>query len=264
MIEAVVLGIIQGITEWIPVSSEGMFVLAKVKLFHSSLDIQTLILQSLFLHLGTFFAALVYFRKEIAGLIKAIFSFKRSDTETKKTFLFLFLTTIISGLLGVAVMFGMKHFSTYFQDSGKIVTILVSILLLITAALQLRSQEEGKKDAKALRPADGVALGIIQGFAALPGLSRSGTTIACLLIKGFDKTVALRLSFLMSLPIIFAGNIIFNLRKAQFSPENLVSLAVSFVVGLFSINLLFKIASKVNFGFFVACFALLVLSSVFF
>ncbi len=264
MLEAIILGIIQGVTEWVPVSSEGMFVLAKVKFFHSTFTIEELILQSLFLHLGTFFAALVYFRAEIFALIKALFAFKHTDIETRNTFRFLLLTTLISSVLGFAVMSGIKHFSFSFENSGKAITILVALLLLITAGLQLRSQNQGKKDTKDLKPIDGAMLGIIQGLATLPGLSRSGTTIACLLMKGFDKTVALRLSFLMSLPIILAGNILLNLRKAQFSAENLVSLAVSFVVGLLSINLLFKVAAKINFGIFVACFALLVLSSVFF
>lgn len=238
--------------------------MAKAKLFHSSLNMQELILRSLFLHLGTFSAALVYFRKDIAALIKAIFTFKQSSAETKNTFLFLLLTTLISSILGLAIIWGIKHFSIYFQGSGKTLSILLSILLLMTAMRELRSKNEEKKKAESLKPGDGIMLGVAQGLAVLPGLSRSGTTIACLLMKRFDKTVSLRLSFLMSLPIIFTGNILFNLRKAQCSPENLVSLIVSFVVGLFFINLLFKIASKVNFGFFVACFALLVLSSAFF
>ncbi len=264
MVEAIVLGVIQGITEWIPVSSEGMFVLAKVKFFHSSLNMQDLILQSLFLHLGTLLAALVYFRKEISSLLKAVFLFSKATPETKNTFLFLFLTTLISGILGAIVLWCVKHFSIYFEGSGKVLTILISILLIVTAALQMRSKEEGKKDAKGLKPMDGIALGLVQGIAVLPGLSRSGTTIACLLMKGFDKTVALRLSFLMSMPIIFIGNIVFNLNQAQFSIENITSLVVSFVVGLISIKLLFNIASKMNFGLFVLIFALLVLSSVFF
>lgn len=264
MLEAVVLGIIQGITEWIPVSSEGMIALAKIKLFHSTLGLKDIVYQALFLHLGTFFAALVYFRKDIAALAKIPFAFKKASEENKKIFLFLSVTTIISGLLGFRLLLAMDQLSAHFQTSGKIIMILVAILLFVTGILQLHAKHQGAKGAKSLKPIDGWFLGMIQGVAVLPGLSRSGTTIAALLMMGFEKTLALRLSFLMSLPIILAGNIILNFRGAQLSPENLVSLLVSFLVGLLSINLFFKIAEKINFGIFVIAFAFLVLLSVFF
>lgn len=264
LLEAVVLGIIQGITEWIPVSSEGMIALAKIKLFHSTAGLKDIIYQALFLHLGTFFAALVYFRKDIAGLVKLPFAFKKSSDENKKIFLFLSVTTVISGLLGFRLLLAMDQLSGHFQASGKIIMILVAILLFVTGILQLHAKHQGAKSAKSLKPIDGWFLGMIQGVAVLPGLSRSGTTIAALLMMGFEKTLALRLSFLMSLPIILAGNIILNFRGAQLSPENLVSLLVSFLVGLLSINLFFKIAEKINFGIFVIAFAFLVLLSVFF
>ncbi|MCX5680696.1 MAG: undecaprenyl-diphosphate phosphatase [Candidatus Omnitrophica bacterium] len=263
MFEAIILGIIQGITEWIPVSSEGMITLAKINLFHSSASLKDIVCQALFLHLGTFFAALVYFRKDIAALVKLPFAFKESSEENKKIFFFLCLTTIISGLLGFMLLLAMDKLTVYLQASGKIIMILVAILLFITGFLQLNAKNQGVKNEKNLTPLDGWFLGIIQGVAVLPGLSRSGTTIACLLMKGFDKTVALRLSFLMSLPVILAGNIILNFHKAQLSSANLVSLAVSFLVGLVSISLFFKITKKINFGVFVISFAFLVLLSVF-
>jgi undecaprenyl-diphosphatase len=263
MFEAVILGIIQGITEWIPISSEGMIALVKVKVFHSSANLQDIIYQALFLHLGTFFAALIYFRKDIIALTKALFSYKRSDEGTKKTFFFLFLTTLVSGLLGFRLLVAMNDLQIYFEAPGKIIMILLAILLFITGMLQIHTKNKGIKDATSLKPTDGLLLGIIQGFAVLPGLSRSGTTIAGLLMRGFDKTVSLRLSFLMSLPLILAGNILLNFRHIQWSAENFVSLIVSFAVGLLSISLLFKIAQKINFGIFVVGLAFLILLSVF-
>ena len=263
MFEAIVLGIIQGITEWIPVSSEGMITLAKIKIFHSTAGLKEIVCQALFLHLGTFLAAVIYFRKDLATLFKIPFAFKKSAEGDKKIFLFLFLTTIVSGLLGFRLLLAMDKLSASFQTSGKIIMILVAILLFVTGILQLRAKNHGAKTAKNLKPFDGWLLGMIQGVAVLPGLSRSGTTISCLLMMGFEKTLSLRLSFLMSLPIILAGNIILNFRGAQWSAENIISLLVSFLVGLLSINLFFKIAEKINFGIFIISFAFLVLFSVF-
>ncbi len=263
MLESVVLGIIQGVTEWIPVSSEGMIALAKIKLFHSTAGLKDIVYQALFLHLGTFLAAIIYFRKDLLALAKLPFTFKQTHADDKKLFLFLALTTIISGLVGFRLLLIMDKLSAYFQTSGKIIMILVAILLFITGMLQLHAKNKGAKTANGLKPLDGWILGIIQGLAVLPGLSRSGTTIAALLMMGFEKTVALRLSFLMSLPLILAGNIILNLRHAQLTAENLISLLVSFVVGLLSINLFFKIVGKINFGVFVIALAFLVLLSVF-
>lgn len=263
MLESVVLGIIQGITEWIPISSEGMITLAKIKLFHSTAGLKEIVCEALFLHLGTFFAAIVYFRKDLLTLVKLPFVFKQARGEDKKLFFFLTLTTVISGLIGFRLLLTMDKISAYFEASGKIIMILVAILLFVTGMLQLRVHSKGAKTANNLKPIDGWLLGIVQGLAVLPGLSRSGTTIAALLMMGFEKTVALRLSFLMSLPLILAGNIILNIREIQLTAENLVSLLVSFVVGLLSINLFFKITEKVNFGVFVIIFAFLVLFSIF-
>jgi undecaprenyl-diphosphatase len=263
MFESIVLGFIQGITEWLPIRSEGMIALAKIKIFHSTAGLKDIAYQALFLHLGTFLAAVIYFRKDLITLTKLPFAFKKASDEDKKTFLFLFLTTFISGLLGFRLLLALDTLSASFQASGKIIMILVAILLFVTGIMQLRAKNPGTKTAKGLKPFDGWILGMVQGLTVLPGLSRSGTTISCLLMMGFEKTLSLRLSFLMSLPLILAGNIILNFHKAQWTAESLVSLLVSFLVGLLSINLFFKIAEKVNFGAFVIGFAFLVLFSVF-
>ena len=103
MNEAIILGAIQGIAEWLPVSSEGMVVLARTVFFEPA-SFSELIAMALWLHVGTFFAALVYFWKDVVVLVKALFGFKRSTKETKLLLQFLIISTLISGGIGFVLL----------------------------------------------------------------------------------------------------------------------------------------------------------------
>jgi undecaprenyl-diphosphatase len=101
-------------------------------------------------------------------------------------------------------------------------------------------------------------------LAVLPGLSRSGLTISALLLRKFDNASALKLSFLMSLPVVLGGNIVLNFKYFTFSTELLLGLIFSFIFGLLTISLLLKIARKVNFGWFVLIFGVVMIISIVF
>lgn len=250
MIKQFALGIIQGIAEWLPVSSEGLLVLAQTYFFGQK-NLSDFISQALFLHLGTFLAALVYFRKEVISL-----------PRNKKLVRFLALTTLISGLLAFSILKMITGIENQFLLTGKTITLVTGLLLLLTGGLQLKSKNQGKKTQKQLTTADGVVLGFVQGLATLPGLSRSGSTVAILLLLGFSKTESLKLSFLMSLPIVFLGNIILNL---NYFTQGVYwwGLLASFIFGLLTIHLLLRLAQKINFGKFVILFGLLTVSAAF-
>ncbi len=250
MIEQLVLGTIQGIAEWLPVSSEGLLVLTQTHFFGQK-DLSDFISQALFLHLGTFLAALVYFRKEIITLPK-----------NKKLVRFLILTTLISGLLAFSILKIIDGIESQFLLTGKTITLITGLLLLITGFLQKKSKSKGKREQKDLKTKDGLILGLIQGLAALPGLSRSGSTVAILLLLGFSKTESLKLSFLMSLPIVFLGNLVLNLSYFS-TPALWWGLLASFVFGLLTIHLLLKLAQKINFGKFVIFLGLLTVGAAF-
>lgn len=264
MAEQIILGIIQGIAEWIPVSSEGMLVLAQKILFGSTAGAQELVSTALFLHLGTFFAALVYFRKDVYRLARSFLKWSSASARDRKTISFLIWTTLISGLLGFIFLAGLVRFEWILDGgAGKSLTFIVGVLLLVTGVLQLISERslEGKQ-AKEIGRSDTLTLGIAQGFSALPGLSRSGLTISALLLLKFKKEEALRLSFLMSLPIVLAGNIILGLGDSQISAEKLVGLLFAFLFGLLTIDALMKLSRKINFGWFVIFFSLLTFAAV--
>ncbi|PIR78342.1 MAG: hypothetical protein COU28_02220, partial [Candidatus Magasanikbacteria bacterium CG10_big_fil_rev_8_21_14_0_10_36_16] len=120
MFEQIILGIIQGVAEWLPVSSEGMIVLIKSNFFPSTTPLaEVIIKQALFLHLGTFFAALVYFRREVGELLKALFNYRKASAETQKLFGFLFISTMISGCLGILLLKGLTEFVGQFESSTR-------------------------------------------------------------------------------------------------------------------------------------------------
>lgn len=262
MLEGIVLGIIQGVTEWLPVSSEGLIVLVKVNFFGGD-DLSVLIRDVLLLHMGTFLAAFIYFRKDVWRLFKSLLNFKQSDKEQQNILKFLIITTVISSLAGFLIIQALGNVTVDLNNFSKIITVLIAALLFVTAWLQLKSQRNGKKQAKDITNCDSYWLAIAQGVAALPGLSRSGLTVSALLLRNFDKTWALKLSFLMSLPIVLVGNILLNYNVAAFSPTMWWGLLFSFISGWITIDLLLRMARRINFGYFVLFFAIITLAAVF-
>ncbi|MCH6546218.1 MAG: undecaprenyl-diphosphate phosphatase [Deltaproteobacteria bacterium] len=260
MIQGIVLGIIQGITEWLPVSSEGLIVLAKMRLFGGK-DIGDMIHLALFLHLGTFLAALIYFRKEVFTLIKATFQYKRTSQEHQALIRFLLVTTLVSGVVGVLFLQTLVHLEDSLAVSGKVITILIGLLLLITAGFQLTKRESSSKGPQDTTLTDALILGIVQGFSVLPGLSRSGLTISALLLRKFDDTHALTLSFLMSLPVVLGVNIVLNVGDLLVNETTLWGCLFAFLFGLVTIHLLLSLSKKINFAYFVLFFGLLMIVS---
>ncbi len=258
--QQIILGIVQGITEWLPISSSGALVLVMTNFFNIT-DLQDLITTALFFHLGTFFAALIYFRREATQIFKTIFKYKFSDERNKKTLKFLFFSTLISGAVGIVILKTIENFDSL-NLTGKAISFLIGIFLLFTGILQIKSKKSGTKNERDLKINDGLFLGIAQGLSVLPGISRSGITVSSLLLKKFNETTALKISFLMSLPIILIANIILNFEDLVFTTTALYGLLTSFVFGILTIHILMKLSKKINFGWFVLIFALLMMGSV--
>jgi len=249
MVEAVVLGIIQGITEWLPISSEGVLVLIQTNFL--DVELTKAVRFALFLHVGTFFAALLYLRKDVVNVFKQ---------EKRNVFVFLLVATLVSGILGYVLLLSLENIQDFV---GKGINAAIGVLLIGTALLQLKKKTEGYKSDRDVTYLDGILLGVVQGLAALPGLSRSGLTVGILLLRKFDDMHALRLSFLMSLPVVLGANIVLRIEDFAISQEMLVAAAFSFVFGLLTIHLLLSLAKKINFGYFVFIFGLLTIASTF-
>lgn len=263
MLEKIILGIVQGISEWLPVSSEALIVLIKTNFQDVNSNLSTTIQEALFLHFGTFLAALFYFRKEVKKLIDTLISFNKAKKDDRLVFNFLIVSTFISGFLGFILLKTIEGIEDKFTLTGKTITFAVGLLLLITAYLQVKQKETGVKQIRNLSITDGVLLGAAQGASVLPGLSRSGLTVSLLLLRRFDKALSLKLSFLMSLPIVFLGNILLNIKYFRATTDAFWGLIPSFFFGLLTIDLLLKLAKRVNFGYFVLVFGLITLLTVF-
>ena len=192
IIEAIILGIIQGLTEFLPVSSSGHLELAKAILGDTSVPEESLTF-TVVLHFATALSTLVIFRKEVAQIFKGLFQFKWNDE-------FKFSVKIILSMIP-AVVVGLlfeKELESFF--GGKI--LLVGVMLLVTAVLLLLA-DKAKNTDKEVTFSNSVIIGISQAIAMLPGISRSGATISTSVLLGIDRTRAARFSFLMVVPLIF-------------------------------------------------------------
>lgn len=264
MLEHIVLGLVQGVVEWLPISSEGAVIATKNIFFPGGESFGELIRLALFLHLGTFFAALIYFRKEVGKLLARLFR-PQEDDETRKVLIFLLIATFISGILGFAVLQVVEEFEEIFTAGSKVVNLLIAAMLFVTAFLQFKSKKDGGRKENELVPKDGIILGLVQGVAVIPGLSRSGLTVSTLLLRKFDDVSALTLSFLMSLPIVLAGNIVlnFSMFTDELSKASIAALLASFLAGIITIDILLRLARRVNFAWFTFAFGILLGISVF-
>jgi undecaprenyl-diphosphatase len=244
---ALILGIIQGITEWLPISSEGILVLIMVNFFKSTL------LEAVFLaiwtHIGTLLAAIVFFRKDLDSLVRRIFLYLKDTKKTSfdKQGSFLVLSTGLTALVGTPLLFfGLDKINlpSYW------VTILIGLLLIITGIIQLLSRRRRSASNK-LQVKDAIPVGIVQGFSILPGISRSGITVSTLLLLGYSGKNALRLSFLMSIPVVLGAEVgLVLLNRVVFNINAIILVGAAFLTGLATIKIFLTAAEKMGFGYF--------------
>ena len=262
MVETIVLGIVQGVTEWLPVSSEGLVVLLKLHVFQYGLVLADLIRFALFFHLGTFLAALVYLRKEVKAILSAVVSYSTAHQETKDLLWFLVRASVVSGVIGIFLFLALTQIQETLLNSSRGITLGIGLLLLFTAFFQFQKRA-GFKTEKNLTVQNSIVLGAVQGFAILPGLSRSGLTITALLLSGFKEESALRLSFLLSLPAVLGANILFGFGGINFGLEMFVALLFSFLFGLATMKFLFVVAQRLRFAWFVLVFGAVTILAAF-
>lgn len=194
ILEAIILGIIQGLTEFLPVSSSGHLELAKA-MFGDSVDSEQGLLFTIIVHAATALSTLVIFRKDVAEIFKGLLSFKWNE-ETQFS-LKIILSMIPATLVG---FFFKNEIDALFGSS----IVLVGCMLLVTGLLLLLA-DKAKQTNKNVSFSKSIIIGISQAIAILPGISRSGATISTSVLLGIDRTKAARFSFLMVVPLILGA-----------------------------------------------------------
>lgn len=233
-LQGIVLGIMQGIFEWLPISSQGQSMLYMIQWLRISPD--DALSYSIYLHMGTMSAALIKFRHEFIGMTKKI--------DSKMTQIVI-LSTFCTGITGIPLYLLFRESFT----GGREATLLIGVLLIATGIL-LRFKGSGSQEVKDMRHRDMIVLGLAQGFSILPGISRSGTTLTVLLMRGLKQEDALNVSFIISIPAVL-GAIVMDHSIIDLPWTAAVTMLISsLVVGYLTMDILIKFAKRTSFSGF--------------
>ncbi|MBK7870327.1 MAG: undecaprenyl-diphosphate phosphatase [Saprospiraceae bacterium] len=250
ILNAIILGIVQGLTEFLPVSSSGHLELAKYILGEDSVGEESL-LMTVSLHVATALATIVVFRKDIAQIFRGLFQFKWNE-ETRFS-LKIIISMIPAALVGLL-------FEEQIEQLFNKQILLVGFALLITGLL-LYFADRAKLTNKPVGFWDSLIVGIAQAIAILPGISRSGATISSCVLLGIDRERAARFSFLMVVPLILAkiAKDLLDGEIASQSSSELIHLSAgfiaAFVTGLFACIWMIRLVKRSKLTYFsIYCF----------
>lgn len=260
-LSAVLMGILQGVAEFLPISSSGHLALFQ-HFFGVENYEETQMFFTVLLHLGTLISVFVYYWHDILDMIREFFLllgslFSRKGThEIRNTPPARRMVLLI--IVATLPLFGILPVKDYIESAMNNVTF-VSVALIATGFILFFSDRmaRGRKTARTATMTDALLVGCAQVFGTLPGISRSGSTISAGLLRGYDRNFAVRFSFLMSLPAVLGANIL-TLKDVieeggidtTLLPVYLVGMVVAAVVGYFAIRLVNLLADKGKFGAF--------------
>jgi len=247
IIDAIVLGIIQGLTEFLPVSSSGHLELGKAILGDNSIPEESLLF-TIVLHFATALSTIVVFRKDIFEILKGLLQFKWN--EEMKFSLKIILSMLPAAFIG---FFFERQLEELFGENIQ----LVGFMLIITALL-LFLADKAVNSKKNVTFSNAFIIGVSQAIAILPGISRSGATISTSVLLGIDKTKAARFSFLMVVPLIFGsisktildGGLSFESKELSSMIIGFIAAFISGLLAYFSIYCLIVGAITILFAFF--------------
>ncbi|MBP6962528.1 undecaprenyl-diphosphatase UppP [Candidatus Saccharibacteria bacterium] len=235
IIEAIVLGLVQGLTEFIPVSSSGHLIIAH-ELFGTT---DSTLVFDVALHIGTLLALMIFFWKDILGLMKNVFA---KNTQGKLSRIII-VGTIPAGLIGYL-------FSDWIDDNlRKPITVVITMIIMGLLMLAVEKYSSKKRTVSSVTMQDGVKIGFAQALALIPGVSRSGATITTGMIQGLKRADSARLSFLMAIPITagaIAGSLL-GAEQGELSGQTnifAIGILMALVSGLFAIRFLLRFLSN--------------------
>ena len=256
---AIIMGIVQGLTEFLPISSSGHLSILQ-NIFGLAYTEDDHLLFEVMLHLGTLLAVLITYRRELKSMWKQSVDFITTNGDGGKDVygrLVPGVRTVLLILIGtLPLIFILPFYSKIKILNGKL--WFIGFSLLVTGGILYASDRiiSGKKGPKSSSVSDAFVIGLGQAISVLPGLSRSGVTISLGIARGMKRNFAVKFSFLLSLPAV-AGSFLLTLIDAIFSevtwsffPIYLLGMAISFITGLFGIRLVHYLVNKERFGGF--------------
>jgi undecaprenyl-diphosphatase len=242
-LQGILLGLLQGITEWIPISSQGQTMLIMIGWL--GLSPAEALSYSIFLHLGTMSAVILKFRYEF---LKMLLDFNSKMART------VIISTIFTGVTGLPLYF---IFRSSFSG-GREATALIGILLMMTGLL-LMFKRSGLKGSEDMTARDMALLGLAQGFSILPGVSRSGTTLTLLLMRQIKQDTALTISFIISVPAVLGAFVIDHSLPRAEPPLAAAIFSSSLLSGYLVMDLLIRFAHRIDFSKFCLVMGLITL-----
>ena len=268
LVYSVIIGVVQAVSEWLPISSKTQILLASAYLFHMTYSEAYAF--GLFMEIGTTFAAIVYFRKELLSLLRVL-ALKGSAHE-KSLFTYVFIATLMTGIIGAPLYLAASSFKNIPLGAPMMIIGLVLIADAFLIRHSRMKQREGSniRTFESLKFKDYLIIGAVQGIAALPGVSRSGITTSTLLLMKIEPDEAFRLSFLIG---IFASIAAFGLTliashhsvSAALSSMSLTGLVIAIIVSaimsLFIIDFLIKIAGRSKIVYLAAALGIIAFAS---
>ena len=261
LIEALVFGIVQGISEFLPISSTAHIVIVELLLGYNFPGLAF----EIYLHLASVFAVILYFRRELAALVTGFFRyFGEKTAENRVHFkfgIYIIIATAITGVLGIVLKFQVVDFMKTPAFIAAALAVTGTALIFIE-----RFKKYGSRREKNMTGLDAVLVGLAQTVAVLPGISRSGSTVIVALWAGLDRDTAVRYSFLLAIPAILGstvlavGEVSLEIWAAVGSAPMVVSFLASFVFSLIGIVWLIDFLKKGRLVYFAAyCFILALL-----
>ena len=259
VIQGILLGILQGVAEFLPISSSGHLDVEK-NLFGLG-DVP--ILFDVLLHLATLAAVCLYFRRKIWELLKTLARWiaqKQADENEKQNrrmIIAIIISTAVTGVIGIATSKLIPNLSVKYVCAGFVIT---AILLIFSAMIEKRNESKIKPAGNSKSPVSAIQalfIGFMQGVGTLPGISRSGSTIAGALFAGVDRKVAGEYSFIISIPAIL-GAFILEVKDLEKVSQTIgaspivAGCAAAFAAGYISLTLLMKIIQKGKLQWFAA------------
>ena len=252
---AILAGIVQGIVEWLPVSSQGNLSLVLTLV---GTDPAVALQLALFLQVGTTLSAATYYRHEIQTALTAVPGWRPQEAyeEDNAIVSYVLIASFMTGVVGIPLYIFVVDLVG--QLTGGVFIAGIGVLLVATGILQLASGSISMGGHTVPTLADSVLVGAVQGVAILPGISRSGMTTSVFLFRSYEPPAAFRLSFLLSIPASLGAAVLTLLSAGGLPGINptaaAVALGVSAVVGYLTIDALMDVVERVP--FWVVCFGL--------